>query len=78
MNHKLFEIDIDELKSYIKENDTDGIKRTIKNLFHGFSKDLTAPELIKIYIENLELEFIRYVQEMKGNVQEFTQKINGF
>ncbi|NLI59261.1 MAG: response regulator [Clostridium sp.] len=78
MNHKLFEIDIDELKSYIKENDTDGIKRTIKNLFHGFSKDLTAPELIKIYIENLELEFIRYVQEMKGNVQEFTKKLMDF
>ena len=41
-------------------------------------KDLTAPELIKIYIENLELEFIRYVQEMKGNVQEFTKKLMDF
>lgn len=78
MNHNLLEIDIDGLKDCIRENDTEGIKRKIKNLFHDFSKDLTAPELIKIYIENLELEFIRYVQEMKGNVQEFTNKLMDF
>src|SRR5690606_4550388 len=78
MNHNLLEIDIDGLKDCIRENDTEGIKRKIKNLFHDFSKDLTAPELIKIYIENLELEFKRYVQETKENVQEFTNKLMDF
>lgn len=78
ISHNFFEVDIDELKRHIKKNNTNGIKRTIKNLFHSFLKDFTAPELIKIYIENLELEFIRYVQEMKGNVQEFTERLMDF
>ncbi|MDQ2084872.1 response regulator [Herbivorax sp. ANBcel31] len=77
-NYDFFEVDIDALKKCIKKNDVDGIKRTMKNLFHGFSKKLTAPEVIKIYIENLELECIKYVMELKGNVQEFTKKIIDF
>lgn len=78
ISHNLLEVDIDDLKNHIKENDIDGIKRTIKNLFYSFSRKLTAPELIKIYIENLQLEFIGYVQEMKGNIQEFTKRLIDF
>ncbi|TYQ16622.1 UNVERIFIED_CONTAM: AraC family two component transcriptional regulator [Acetivibrio alkalicellulosi] len=78
MNYDFYEGDIDDLINEIKKNNVDGITKNIKNIFHNFSKNLTAPEVIKIYIENIELEAIRHVLEIKGNIRDFTKKLMDF
>ncbi|MFZ5988775.1 MAG: response regulator, partial [Bacillota bacterium] len=78
LNYDFCGEDVDTLLNEIKKNNAIGIRNRIKNVFHFFSKNMTAPEVIEIYMESLELEVIRYVLGMNGNIDSLSQRIMEF
>jgi two-component system response regulator YesN len=73
LNYDFNDFNIDNFLNDLKNNNYKALSKRINSLFYSFLKNLTAPEIIKAYIENLELEVISSVLGMNGNIDELSR-----
>jgi two-component system response regulator YesN len=66
---------LDALLEDIKNNDGAGIHDKIDNLFQDFTRNLSKPEVIKAYLQNLLLEVSKHSLKLNGDIAEISEQI---
>ncbi|MCL6589357.1 MAG: response regulator transcription factor [Firmicutes bacterium] len=72
------QIPLADLLEDIKNNDGPGIQEKIDILFQDFARNLSKPEVVKVYLRNFLLEVIKYGLRLKGDIGPIADKIREF
>lgn len=78
LNYQVHTPNFNNLLYYIKNNNLNGIKMSVKLIFEQFQKELSAPEIIINYFNNFLLEIVKIIGEFDGPSKDISQKVMEF
>lgn len=78
LGYDFFKVDIESLLEEVKNNEDQGIAAKIDGLFRRFSRNGSAPEIIKATLKNLELELAKLVLDRNGDCDEISARLTRF
>ncbi len=78
LNYSLCTLFLEPLLKNIQENEQAGITSKIDRLFRRFVQNMSAPEVVKVYIQNLELEVTKLVLALTKDEEKIATKFAQF
>lgn len=78
LNYDLSNLNVNKLISLIKNNETDKIPACINEIFFDFHMKKKAPEAVRAYIRNMEMEIFSHIIELSGNAEYGAKMISNF
>lgn len=78
LNYSLCTLFLDPLLKDLQANDQAGINSKINRLFQKFVRNMYAPEVVKVFIQNLQLEITRLVLALIKDEEKITKHFARF
>lgn len=71
INFEMCTEDYNTLLELIRSNRADEIEPVVGRLFENFSQNLSAPQIIISYLMSFQMELVKVIMEINGDLQEF-------
>ncbi|MCX7711804.1 MAG: response regulator [Clostridia bacterium] len=76
--YDLCDIDASGMREDIRNGNMEGLHRKIDQVFSSFSKSFTAPETVKMFVNNLQFEGIQLVRSRNGSMEGLSEELLEF